>query len=303
MKHRNIETSKRIESTKPKSKSKPNNDTIYFPMMFPPNYNNTNWITTTTAFLNVVFSVALLLLFATTTTSAGKYPIDTKCDNGRLNFVSYHIHVLFWQTNKGHTKGALELRTKFMKEFNLFRDTDTDNNNNNNEVRCTISGGNPAPEQLHVCAFGINLQPRGPWLTAQYSFFVPKEYLQRTSQWILQHRGIYDVMIHPNTGCETYDHKKWATWAGTQWEIDDSIFSCDSPMCGVTPAVLSSTASDNDDKDNEGEGEEDNDNKNYHGITKQRSSSSSSSNPQHQHKLYLRIAAAAGQEEEEVQAY
>ena len=121
-----IEASKHRNESNRRNRNR-NRTTIRY--IFPPNYNNTNWIATTTAFLNVVFSVALLLLlFATTTTSAGKYPIDTKCDNGRLNFVSYHIHVLFWQTNKGHTKGALELRTKFMKEFNLFHDTDTDNN-------------------------------------------------------------------------------------------------------------------------------------------------------------------------------
>lgn len=31
-------------------------------------------------------------------------------------------------------------------------------------------------------------------------------------EWILQHRGDLDILIHPNSGAEVSDHGKWALW-------------------------------------------------------------------------------------------
>ena len=39
----------------------------------------------------------------------------------------------------------------------------------------------------------------------------------------------YDVFLHTNTGCETFDHTRWASWSGQVWGIDASIFGHDSP--------------------------------------------------------------------------
>ena len=41
---------------------------------------------------------------------------------------------------------------------------------------------------------------------------------------MVQHRGVYDVLIHPNTGCSVLDHTDWAMWAGDKWELDTTVF-------------------------------------------------------------------------------
>jgi aromatic ring-cleaving dioxygenase len=131
---------------------------------------------------------------------------------------SYHIHVLFWQNNPTHTASAMALRDEFIEKFNLVH------------KNCTISAGDPAPGHA-MCVFEVDWNPAGPFTTAQYSFFIPPKELQETSSWMLQHRGIHDVYIHPNTGCETDDHTKWYTFSGDKWPIDASIFTCDYPGC------------------------------------------------------------------------
>ena len=122
----------------------------------------------------------------------------------------------------------MELRDQFINAFDL----------GNNAHNCTIDAGDPAPNSP-MCVFEVDWEPAGPFVTAQYSFFIPKDDLQRTQQWMMQNHGNYDVLIHPNSGCETFDHTIWAMWAGKAWEIDDSIFSCDYPMCGATDGFSS----------------------------------------------------------------
>jgi len=46
----------------------------------------------------------------------------------------------------------------------------------------------------------------------------------------MQNRGNYDVLIHPNSGCELEDHSWWAFWGGNPWELDLSIMSHDMPF-------------------------------------------------------------------------
>jgi aromatic ring-cleaving dioxygenase len=48
---------------------------------------------------------------------------------------------------------------------------------------------------------------------------------------MLTHKGNLDMLIHPNTGCEKEDHTNWASWSGTKWEIDTSVFSCEYIGC------------------------------------------------------------------------
>ena len=141
---------------------------------------------------------------------------NESCDYAEI--YSYHIHVLFWQNSPTHTAGALELRNRFIEKFELYN------------MNCTIDAGDPAPGH-EMCVFEVDWQPAGPFTTAQYSFFIPPKQLQETSAWMLQHRGIYDVYIHPNTGCETNDHTEWYAFSGAKWPIDASIFTCNYPGC------------------------------------------------------------------------
>ena len=139
------------------------------------------------------------------------------CDDAPTIF-SYHIHVLFWQNNQVRVTSAMELRKKFIDRFKL------------EGKDCDVSPGDPAPGH-EMCVFEVDFKPAGPFTTASYSFFIPPGNLQETSAWMLQHRGVHDVYIHPNTGCETNDHVKWYTFSGDKWPIDASIFHCDYPGC------------------------------------------------------------------------
>ncbi|KAL5260546.1 hypothetical protein ACHWQZ_G010627 [Mnemiopsis leidyi] len=124
---------------------------------------------------------------------------------------SYHIHLLFWGNNKDRVNSALELRDQFIEKFNL------------QDKKCDISPVDPAPGH-GMCSFEVDLVPAGPFNTAQYAFFIPLDRLQETSMWMLQHRGVHDVFIHPNSGCPVNDHTKWNTVAGDKWPVDVSVF-------------------------------------------------------------------------------
>ena len=39
---------------------------------------------------------------------------------------------------------------------------------------CTFQAGDPAANVTEICAFEVDWEPAGPFLTAQYSFFVPR---------------------------------------------------------------------------------------------------------------------------------
>ena len=124
------------------------------------------------------------------------------------------MHVLFWGTDKENTKGAMELRDGFINEFGL----------GNNERNCTMGPVDPAPTEP-MCVFDADFIPSGPFLTAAFAFFIPRVDLQRAQQWMMLHHGVYDVLIHPNTGCHTQDHTVWAMWAGHKWDLDINVFN------------------------------------------------------------------------------
>lgn len=74
--------------------------------------------------------------------------------------------------------------------------------------------------------------PDGPFPTAEYSFFIPPPDLPATMNFLVQHRtGVLDILLHPNSGCEIYDHMEWAFFSGQPWRLDDSAFTCQAPGC------------------------------------------------------------------------
>ncbi|KAL4464092.1 hypothetical protein ABPG74_006029 [Tetrahymena malaccensis] len=126
---------------------------------------------------------------------------------------SWHIHILYWQNNQKSVEGAYQLRDKFMKDF------------------AHVLGA-PCTDlfhQDHLCMFEAYDRPDGPFLVAQWAAFVPLEHFQAVTQWSIQNRSGYDLLIHPNSGCEVEDHTWWAMWSGTPWQLDTSIFSRDQP--------------------------------------------------------------------------
>merc|ERR1712059_215799 len=81
------------------------------------------------------------------------------CENA--TFISYHIHVLFYQNNPGHVTSAIRMRNAFLEHFQLYPNRN-----------CSMTMGDPAPG-WEMCAFDVELPPAGPFPTGQFAFFVP----------------------------------------------------------------------------------------------------------------------------------
>ena len=147
-------------------------------------------------------------------------PHNASCDVTDVPLESYHIHILFSAANASQVQAALKFQLQFMTAYDLL-----------GKANCTMTAGDPAAWATEICAFEIDWQPAGPFLTAQYSFFIPKKDVLSTIAWSVRHRGGLDVLLHPNSGCEVEDHTKWALWGGKKLQLDTSIFSCEYPGC------------------------------------------------------------------------
>eukprot|EP00389_Voromonas_pontica_P001393 GDKH01002096.1.p1 GENE.GDKH01002096.1~~GDKH01002096.1.p1 ORF type:complete len:214 (-),score=29.97 GDKH01002096.1:328-969(-) len=127
----------------------------------------------------------------------------------RIVYNSFHIHVLFWGSNKNHTSGALALRDRFLEAFDLTKP----------EHHCAS-----LLHQNASCFFYPDMEAAGPFVVAQWSIYVVPKDIVRMSEWITKRRGSYDVLIHPNSGCNIRDHVHFPVWSGKPWPIDATIF-------------------------------------------------------------------------------
>jgi len=139
---------------------------------------------------------------------------------------SWHAHFLFQKNDPAMVADAQALMSRFSKTFNITR-------------QC--------PSLYHqdqACLFALKLAPDGPFPTAQWAAFFRPDQLPTILPWILQNRerkGMvtnacrlwnitdplcgfpapsFDVIIHPNSGCEYEDHGKWHVWAGNPWPLN-----------------------------------------------------------------------------------
>ena len=181
--------------------------------------------------LSIFFLVLSLTLLSSHPTHYLEVERNRTCfDPEPAKIYSWHIHLLYWQNNEKHTIGAYQKRNKFISAFK--------------EKLGYISKvfilliffiykGPQCTDLFHqnqLCMFEPDKQPVGPFLTAQWAIFVTNDLFSETVQWFTQHRGIYDVLIHPNSGCELEDHSWWAIWAGTPWEINLDAMTHDQPF-------------------------------------------------------------------------
>jgi len=127
---------------------------------------------------------------------------------------SWHIHLLYFQINAKHTEGAYKIRDHFIDTFK-----------EKLGPQCT-----DLFDEKQLCMFEPDREPVGPFLTAQWSVFVTIDTFYETVSWIMQNKGIYDILVHPNTGCEMEDHDDWAFWGGKPWRINMDAFSHDKPF-------------------------------------------------------------------------
>lgn len=164
--------------------------------------------------LSALFFVAAALV-------ANAHPTHYKVDRNAscydpepAKIYSWHVHLLYWNTNVNNTAGAYVIREKFIAEFK-----------DRLGPQCT-----DLFDQNQMCMFAPDIQADGPFLTAQWAVFLKNEDFADIVPWFMQHRGNYDILVHPNSGCELEDHSWWCMWGGNPWEIDLSVMSHDEPF-------------------------------------------------------------------------
>jgi len=81
-------------------------------------------------------------------------------------------------------------------------------------------------------AAGVDLQGN-PWGSlSQRAFFVPIERIDEAWEWSQENRGLLDLVMHPNSGCQHDDHGLRKTWAGKEHTIYTLEFPCNIPAKG-----------------------------------------------------------------------
>ena len=127
--------------------------------------------------------------------------------------LSYHIHLVYWQTNPQQVTDAYKIRDSFISKFKPYLGPDC-HDLFHNTVNCMLD-----PD--------LGPGGGGPFCTANWSVFVLPNNLEPMMRWMVQHRGQFSVLVHPNSGCEVEDHSDWAFWSGQAYALDMTIFSHD----------------------------------------------------------------------------
>ena len=119
--------------------------------------------------------------------------------------ISYHIHIVFNLSDPTSLQPAIALRDKARKQFAPLLGEDCDGRYDN--ARLCLIFDHPIDKIL----------PGGPFLSGEWSIFVPVHYVQAVLFWFTQHYNevpTASLLLHPNTGYEYEDHSTWALWGG-----------------------------------------------------------------------------------------
>ena len=127
---------------------------------------------------------------------------------------SYHVHLLYRQTNQQEVIDANAIREELRQEFAAILGPDCHDLFHND----------------YNCMLDPDVGPAGPFPVANWSVFVLPEYLTQFTEWAIQNRGRFSVLVHPNSGCEVEDHSDWTLWSGQPYPLDITIFSHDKPF-------------------------------------------------------------------------
>lgn len=126
-------------------------------------------------------------------------------------FQSFHLHVMFQTHNNDSATGfdnAMRFREQFMQVFNMTDDPSS---------LCQDDFVNLGP-----CMFPVYTHQYGPFPVPQWAVFFHPDLFTPISMWAMQNRGLFDILIHPNSGYEFEDHALWPVWGGNKWFLDFS---------------------------------------------------------------------------------
>lgn len=126
--------------------------------------------------------------------------------------LSFHIHIAYTVFHQEVIDEAMALREKTREAFQTYLGPDCDGRYDYGYL-CMISDHD----------FNTTLEG-GPFVSGEWSMFVPIPYYQLVVPWMFQNRGDFSLIVHPNSGYEYEDHTIWAMWAGQPWPLDLTIF-------------------------------------------------------------------------------
>jgi len=125
--------------------------------------------------------------------------------------LSWHVHVVF-NLNEKVLDRALALRNKTTEHFADFLGPNPNCKARFDEGRLCMIEDHDFRKVLTV----------GPFPAGEWSLFVPLPHKQMVVEWMIQNRGEFDVLVHPNSGWEFHDHTVWASWTGNSWPLNTS---------------------------------------------------------------------------------
>jgi hypothetical protein len=146
--------------------------------------------------------------------------------------LSWHIHLSFHANDPVNCSSALALRDLFISEFNIQVEV------------CPMGHLEPAESYDQICPFPLEYDADGPYSGTgpfdlpNFSFFIPAtgELLNQAVQWWTQNKGPYSILVHPNSGCQDWDHGTWPMRAGpeTTLNVPQGLACCHSGPSGCT---------------------------------------------------------------------
>ena len=128
---------------------------------------------------------------------------------------SWHVHLLFVNSDPEEVEGAKKLYFEFLTAFNLTTEDDD---------HCVDLLHND-----HMCTFGIEVggETGNPFLSGNWAiYFLPKD-LAAVVTYMSQHRDDFSVLVHPNSSNHLLDHSEYTIWLGNTWPLNLAPFRHD----------------------------------------------------------------------------
>jgi len=127
--------------------------------------------------------------------------------------LSYHVHLTYTVFHAPVVAQALAIRDQAREAFKDYLGPDCPGRYDYGYL-CMISDHD----------FENTTLEGGPFVSGEWSIFVPVGFHSLVVPWMLQNRGPFSIVVHTNTGFEYEDHSLWAMWAGQPWPLDMTIF-------------------------------------------------------------------------------
>jgi aromatic ring-cleaving dioxygenase len=105
------------------------------------------------------------------------------------SIISWHVHICY-MLSKDSVHAAMELRNRTARHFASYLGPE-----------CTgrFDDGRLCMIRDHDFSTVLTV---GPFPAGEWSIFVPRHYYGLIVPWLLQHRGNFSLLVHPNTGYE-----------------------------------------------------------------------------------------------------